>query len=266
MSDSPTETWPFGMAPPLAEMQKRLEASCWNFLSVLSSFLLPEWSEKESACVNEVEGLFRSVAQQDTRDWLIIADRLGYPSARLSAIIAKEIHILGAAIRQKDRDEFANARAALVELPTRRCLYALLKWRKITDELGGGWIYMLANRAVDDLISVGMTTGKIERRIEDINRVSSAENAFGLSRCWRVSDPTRVARLMAETLSGSFVQDDDGRFHAPALVAGKILDAAIAECGFEVRTLDALGSLGEPLWGIFNRHSAGEHGKASSRH
>ncbi|SFV33367.1 GIY-YIG nuclease family protein [Hyphomicrobium facile] len=258
MNDHPVEMCAFGTAAPPVETQKRREASCWRLLNILSSFLLPDWREETFASANDVEKLFGCVARRDSFDWFTIARQLGHPSARLAATIAAEIRALSAAIKDRDRDAFADARTVLLELPTRRCIYAFLKRKKIADEPKAGWIFMLANA---DLISAGITTHTVEHRLEEINRATDVENTFGIYRCWRVSDPVRAENIVIEALSKS------GCFRAPTSVAGMKLDAAIDESGLEIRTLNAFGSLEERhLWAIFPRHFVGGYRKASSRH
>ncbi|MBY0561318.1 hypothetical protein [Hyphomicrobium sp.] len=208
---------------------------------------------------NDVEGLFGRVARRDSFDWFTIAGQLGYPSARLAAAIAAEIRALSAAIKDRDRDAFADARKVLLELPTRRCVYAFLKRKKIADEPKAGWIFMLAN-SESELISAGMTTRTVEHRLKEINRAADVETTFGIYRCWRVSNPVRAENIVIEALSKS------GCYQAPASVAGKRLDAAIDDSGLEIRTLNALGSLEERhLWESFPRHFFGGFRKASSR-
>ncbi|CAA2141778.1 hypothetical protein [Hyphomicrobium sp. ghe19] len=248
MNDLPVGMCAFGTAAPPVETQRRREASCWRLLNILNSFLLPDWREETFEFANDVEGMFGCVARRNSLDWFTIAGQLGYPSARLAATIAAEIRALSAAIKDRDRDAFADARTVLLELPTRRCVYAFLKRKRIADEPKAGWIFMLAN-AESELISAGMTTRSVEHRLKEINRATDVGNTFGIYRCWRVSDPVRAENIVIDALSKS------GCFQAPASVAGKTLDAAIDDSGLEIRTLNALGSLEERhLWGIFPRH------------
>ena len=234
-------------------------------LNILSSFLLPDRLDGTLAAVADVEGLFSSVARRDSRDWFTISGQLGYPSGRLSAVIAAEIRALAEAIRDRDRDAFADARTILLELPTRRCIHAFLNREKIADEPKAGWIFMLAN-AENEMITAGMTTGNVEHRLEEINRARGVENAFGIFRCWRVLDPVRIEKIVIETLSDTWAQCERGCFLAPTFVAEKKLATAINESGLEIRTLNALGSLEERrLRRIFPRHSFRKYRKASSR-
>ena len=257
MNDHPVEMCAFGTAQPPVETQKRREASCWRLLNIMNSFLLPDWCEETFASANDVEGLFGRVARRDSFDWFTIAGQLGYPSGRLAAIIAAEIHALGVAIKDRDRDAYADARTVLLELPTRRCVYAFLKRKKIADEPKAGWIFMLANTG---RISADMTTGAVEHRLKEINRAADVENTLGIYRCWRVSDPVRAESIVIEALS------QGGCFRAPATVAGNKLDAVIDESGLEIRTLNALGSLEERRrWDILPRYFVGVYRKASGR-
>lgn len=257
MNDHPVEMRAFGTARPPVETQRRREASCWRLLNILNSFLLPDCGDETFASTNDVEELFGRVARRDSFDWFTIAGQLGYPSGRLAAIISDEIRVLGAAIKDRDRDAFADARTVLLELPTRRCLSAFLKRKKIADEPKAGWIFMLANAG---RISADMTTGAVEHRLKEINRATDVENTLGIYRCWRVSDPLRAENIVIEALSKS------GCFRAPATVAGTKLDAVIDESGLEIRTLNALGSLEERrLWDILPRYFIGGYRKASDR-
>lgn len=237
------QKWGFGMAPPKPKTASARKAACETFLSLLGSDELPAATDELLSAISTVKGLFNRVVREDQWDWFTVDSQLGYPSRRISQVIAHESSLLRAAIKSCDINAFAHARANLLRLPTRRCLAVHVGRTRIADESGAGWIYVLSTRESPALLKVGMTTRSVEQRVREINAATGVAIPFGVRRCWRVSDPPAAERLAHQTLQQFRLRDDREFFCLPFRDAVELLDDAIRQSKLEIRTLDALGGL-----------------------
>ena len=240
-----TQKWGFGMAPPKAETLNARQTAASAFLRVLQSEEMPVASDELLSAISTVKGLFNRVVRQNQWDWFTVAAQLGYPSRRISRVIAGECARMRTAIRGRDLTVFANARVNLLRLPTRRCLAIHGGHALIADEDGAGWLYVLSTRESPSLLKVGMTTRSVEERVKEINGATGVAVPFGVRQCWRVADPPAAERLAHKTLSEFRVRDDREFFQVHFRDAVERLDAAVRHSGLEIRTLDALGGLAE---------------------
>ena len=237
------EKWGFGMAPPKEKTQRRRNKACANLLKVICSQKLPKQDENVLETASLVKGLFNRVVREDQWDWFTVSSQLGYPSRRISDVIAKEIGRLRTAIKTQDKAAFENARTNLCRLPTHRCLSVFLGREEIFDEPGAGWIYVLSTRELNDLLKIGMTTRTVEERAREINSATGVAIPFGVRRCWRVSDPQKAEKLVHQALFEFRFREDREFFRISFQVAAKDLEAVIRESALEIRTLDALAGL-----------------------
>ena len=238
-----SEKWGFGMAPPKAKTQRSRDTACANFLEVLRSEQLSNPDEHVLQSLSIVKGLFNRIVREDQWDWFTVAGQLGYPSRRISDVIAKEIKSFRTAIKSQNAIAFWNAQTNLRRLPTRRCLSVFLRRAAITDEFNAGWIYVLSTRELPDLLKVGMTTRTVEQRAQEINGATGVALPFGVRRCWRVSDPAKVEKRVHQALHEFRLRNDREFFRVSFRVAVQLIDTLIHESSLEIRTLDALGGL-----------------------
>ena len=239
-----SERWGFGMSPPKPDVQKSRSAASECTLRVLehkSTAPIADPLVMESLSV--VKGLFNRIVREDQWDWFTVAGQLGYPSRRISRVIAQELSHLRTAIKLGHKTTYETTKTNLRRLPTRRCLSVLLGTAKIADEPGAGWIYILSTREMRNLLKVGMTTRSVEERVKEINAATGVAIPFGVRRCWRVSDPSLVERLLHEALREHRLRQDREFFQVSFNFAGKVVDAVIRESSQEIRTLDALAGL-----------------------
>ena len=237
------EKWGFGMAPPKEKTQKSRNKACANLLKVIHSQKLPKPDENVLETASLVKGLSNRVVREDQWDWFTVSSQLGYPSRRISDVIAKEIGRLRTAIKTQDAAAFENARTNLCRLPTYRCLSVFLGREEISDEPGAGWIYVLSTRELNDLLKIGMTTRTVEERAHEINSATGVAIPFAVRRCWRVSDPKKAEKLVHKALFGFRFREDREFFRVSFQVAVKHIEAVIRESALEIRTLDALAGL-----------------------
>ena len=216
------------------------------FLDVLKSGEMPAANEELLSSISIVKGLFNRVVRQDQWDWFTVAAQLGYPSRRISGVIAQESTRMRTAIRDRDMTVFTDARVNLLRLPARRCLAVHAGQARIADERGAGWLYVLSTRESPSLLKVGMTTRSVEERVKEINAATGVPIPFGVRRCWRVSDPRGAEKLAHQTLDEFRVRDDREFFQLSFRDAVERLDRAVRRSDLEMRTLDALGGLAEP--------------------
>ena len=244
MQGKVAEKWGFGMAPPKPETLNSRQAACETFLGVLESDEIPVVAvDGILSAISIVKGLFNLVVREDQWDWFTVAGQLGYPSRRISGVIAQESTRMRNAIKRGDTAVFANARVNLLRLPTRRCLAVHTGRARIADERGAGWLYVLSTRESPSLLKVGMTTRSVEERVKEINAATGVAIPFGVHRCWRVADPRAAEKLAHQTLDEFRVRDDREFFHLHFRDAVQRLDGAIQRDGLEIRTLDALEAL-----------------------
>ena len=237
------QKWGFGMAPPKPNTVSARKAACEVFMGALASAEMPEASDELLSAISTVKGLFNRVVREDQWDWFTVAAQLGYPSRRISGVIAQESTRMRTAIRDREIAVFESAQVNLLRLPTRRCLAVHAGQARIEDERGAGWLYVLSTREFPSLLKVGMTTRRVEDRVKEINAATGVAIPFGVRRCWRVSDPQAAEKLAHQTLEESRVRHDREFFQLPFRVAVQRLDNVVRRSKLEIRTLDALGGL-----------------------
>lgn len=238
------ERWGFGMSPPKPAVHKRRCAAAECTLRALEPKSTVRTADPlviESLSV--VKGLFNRIVREDQWDWFTVASQLGYPSRRISRVIAQELSHLRSAIKLGHKTTYEAAKTNLRRLPTRRCLSVLLGTAKVADEPGAGWIYILSTREMRNLLKVGMTTRSVQERVKEINAATGVAIPFGVRRCWRVSDPALAERLVHDALREHRLREDREFFQVSFHYAGKVVDSVISKSSQEIRTLDALAGL-----------------------
>ena len=238
-----SEKWGFGMAPPKPLVHKSRSGACECVLRVLDSWNKVSADDFTMESVSIVKGMFNRIAREDQWDWFTVSSQLGYPSRRISRVIAQELSCLRMAIKLGQKAEFETARSNLRRLPTRRCLSVFLGTAEVVDEAGAGWIYILSTREMPTLLKVGMTTRSVQERAKEINAATGVAIPFGVRRCWRVSDPALVEKLVHDALGDYRLRQDREFFQVSFGYASKTIDAVIQGSSLEIRTLDALAGL-----------------------
>ena len=238
-----TQKWGFGMAPPKPSTQARRHRA----VTVISRFLqtgavgvpLEEFLE----CLSEVKGLFNRVARQDQWDWFTVAGQLGYPSEGLSGRIAKQIGDLRQAMKLMESDTTLHVLGRLEAMPAFACLSVFLGEKKIHDEDGCGWVYVLSTRDYPDTLKIGMTTRTVEMRVKEINSATGVVIPFGVRHCRRVTDPTTAERLVHHRLAMHRMRADREFFRLDFHSAKSAIGEVLREHGLEIRTLERLSAL-----------------------
>lgn len=228
------------MAPPKPPAQARRIAAAEQVLAFLDH---DDRNEALHDALSEIKGLFSRVGKQDQWDWFSTSRSLGYPSARLTLLIADT---LGQARRTLIADDQALLRSQwslLRRLPCRACLRVLIGHARIAEEEGAGWIYLLSTREMPDLLKIGMTTRTVEERVREINGATGVPFPFGVRRCWRARDPASAEREIHWALADHRIRADREFFRAPFGDAAIIIDDTLAQLGLELRTLDRLEAL-----------------------
>jgi hypothetical protein len=234
------EKWGFGMAPPKAETQRLRLDACRLLLEAIGSSQLLEPNVATLEAASVVKGLFNRVAREDQWDWFTVSRQLGYPSPRISSVIAREIGCFRAAIAKGDKLSFDAARTNLLRLPVRRCLSIFLGLMKLAEEQGVGWLYILSSRELPDLLKIGMTTRTVEQRSQEINAATGVAIPFGVRRCWRVIDPKKSERLVHDALAEYRLRGDREFFRVSFGVAVPRVDEVLRLNNLDRRTLDDL--------------------------
>ena len=244
MSPTVTEKWGFGMAPPKPATQRERTAACRHVMMLLSASETPKANEQILEQLSIVKGMFNRIAREDQWDWFTVSGQFGYPSRFLSKAIAEQISGFRSAIRDGDDQAGTAALTSLLRLPTRQCISVFLGLKRITDEVNAGWIYILSTRELRDLLKIGVTTRTVETRAHEINGATGVAIPFGVRRCWRVLEPKKAEKLVHEALAGYRLRDDREFFRMEFTLAAELTQGAIRGAGLEIRTLNALASLG----------------------
>jgi hypothetical protein len=190
-----------------------------------------------------VKGLFNRIVREDQWDWFTVSGQLGYPSRRISRVIAQEIASLREAGKSGESARFKNAKVNLLRLPTRRCLSVFLGRAKITDERDAGWIYVLSTREIPDLLKIGMTARSVEERSKEINGATGVAIPFGVRRCWRVTTPALAEQKVRSALGEFRLREDREFFRLSFRHACREIETVIRDSNLEIRTLNALAGL-----------------------
>jgi hypothetical protein len=238
------QKWGFGMAPPKPEIQVRRAIAAEGVTAFLDD---DRRAEELPAALAEIKGLFSRVARQDQWDWFATSRTLGYPSARVSAVIATAVGSLRRGLVAGAEDEVRHEWVLLRRLPCRPCLRVLLGTAHIAEEEGAGWVYLLSTRELPDLLKIGMTTRTVEERLREVNGATGVAFPFGVRRCWRVRDPAAAERLIHQSLAAHRVRADREFFRASCRDAARIIDATLRKTDLELRTLENLVAIGAAI-------------------
>jgi hypothetical protein len=96
---------------------------------------------------------------------------------------------------------------------------------------------------MQSFLKIGMTTRSVEARVREINAATGVLIPFGIWRCWRVLDPTKVEKLVHSALIEFRVRGDREFFAVDVSEASrKILDV-LKQHKLLLRTLDNLAAL-----------------------
>ena len=187
-----SERWGFGMSPPKPAVHKtRRDASECTLRVLEPRSTVPNADPLVMESLSVVKGLFNRIVREDQWDWFTVAGQLGYPSRRISRVIAQELSHLRTAIKLGHETKYETTKTNLRRLPTRRCLSVLLGTAKIADEPGAGWIYILSTRNAepleswdDDSFSRGTGQGdqRCNRRSDTVWRTAMLEGVRPFSR------------------------------------------------------------------------------------
>lgn len=231
------QKWAFGMAPPKAETQRRRLCAAADVARLING---GERGDEALDQISEVKGLFSRVWKQDQWDWFTVSAQLGYPSARISRVIADSLAELRKDVRDgRDLLQSGN-RLALRRLPLRRCLAVFIGQLRLQEELGAGWVYYLSTRTARDIAKIGMTTRTVEERVREINGATGVVEPYGIRACWRVRDPAAAERLVHTAFDAHRVRSDREFFRVDFREARGQIDMLLRRAGVEIRTLDAL--------------------------
>jgi hypothetical protein len=244
MTSTITEKWGFGMAPPKPATQRERMAACRRVLALLNASQIPKADEQLLKQLSVVKGMFNRIAREDQWDWFSVSGQFGYPSNSLSRVIAEQISDFRSAIRDDDDTAGTAALTKLLRLPVRQCLSVSLGLKRITDEANAGWIYILSTRELRDLLKIGVTMRTVETRAHEINGATGVAIPFGVRRCWRVLEPTKAEKLVHKALLSYRLRNDREFFRMEFTLAAQLTHKAIRDAGLEIRTLNALASLG----------------------
>ena len=238
-----SQKWGFGMAPPKSSTQESRVGACNSFLAVFNSEQFRFLDDDTLASMSIVKGMFNRIVKEDQWDWFTVSGQLGYPSRRISRVIAGEIASLREAVKSYEAARFQTARINLLRLPTRRCLSVFLGKAKISDEPDAGWLYILSTREIPNLLKIGMTTRSVEERAKEINGSTGVAIPFGVRRCWRITDPAVGERKVHDALKEFRLRGDREFFRLSFVDACKEIESVIRDCNLEIRTLNALAGL-----------------------
>ena len=238
-----SQKWGFGMAPPKSSTQENRVSACESLLKVLNSVKCQFFDDGTLSSMSIVKGMFNRVVKEDQWDWFTVSGQLGYPSRRISRVIAGEIASLREATKLHEAEKFQTARINLLRLPTRRCLSIFLGRAKISDEPDAGWIYILSTREIPDLLKIGMTTRSVEVRATEINGATGVAIPFGVRRCWRITAPAMAERRVHNALKEFRLRGDREFFRLSFVDACKEIESMIHDGNLEIRTLNALAGL-----------------------
>ncbi len=244
MTSAVTEKWGFGMAPPKPATQRQRTEACSRVMAILNASAMPKADEQLLDQLSVIKGMFNRIAREDQWDWFSVSGQCGYPSNFLSKTLAEQVSDFRSAIRDGDDLGATVALTNLQRLPTRKCLSVFLGLKRITDEANAGWIYILSTRELRDLLKIGVTTRTVETRAQEINGATGVAIPFGVRRCWRVLEPRKAEKLVHEALFSYRLRNDREFFRMEFTLAAQLVQEAIRSASLEIRTLNALASLG----------------------
>jgi hypothetical protein len=238
MNDIVRHKWGFGMSKPKPQTEVERHSAAMVVLKTLAARELPQSDTETLNAFSIVKGMFTRIVKEDQWDWFTVLGQLGYPSRSITRTISNELAQMRTAIRDGDRNGFQTAQLNLIRLPTRQCLRLFLGELVHMDEPGAGWLYILSNREMPNLLKVGMTTRTVEERVDEINRATGVPIPFGVWRCWRVSKPAEVERLSHASLAEFRLRGDREFFRVDVTEATRRLRAVIVAGNYELKTLN----------------------------
>ena len=107
--------------------------------------------------------------------------------------------------------------------------------------MDSGWIYILTNASMPDLVKVGLTTTSPEQRLRELSSATGVASSFRLEHSFRVTDVKAAEAKAHRILDQLFGRPNKSRefFSASAQEAQEVLSGALQEF-FEVGESAAL--------------------------
>ena len=68
-------------------------------------------------------------------------------------------------------------------------------------DIVGGFVYVLSNKSIPNLVKIGFTTRSVEERVAELNAPTSVPTPFDIEASFPVTDPTKTEQLIHDNLS-----------------------------------------------------------------
>lgn len=92
-----------------------------------------------------------------------------------------------------------------------------------TTETLLGYIYVLSNPAMPDLLKIGFTRGAVESRARDLSRTTGIPQAFEVESWYLTQDPSMVEKKVHQALADHRVNDGREFFRVTVEIADKVV-------------------------------------------
>lgn len=225
-----THKWEFGMYPISKDMSIRYEESLFRITRFLDDFVT---HNKILDDFSELKGMLNRTVKKNQLDWFTVYEKLHYPNEReLVGIISLITELRNLIKNNNSLEEFKqNEKIFLCYL---RKLIENYKSKINTPQ---EYLYILSLKNEPDILKIGMTTGKVSKRVNQINSSTGVLNPYGVRKVFKVKN-CKIAERESHLILNDFrIRKDREFFKIPFAQALDLIEKSFNQNGLKIRNI-----------------------------
>ena len=225
-----THKWEFGMYPISKEMSIRYEKSLFRIIKFLEDFVI---YNKILEDLSELKGMLNRTIKKNQLDWFTVYEKLDYPNEReLVGIISLITELRNLIKNNKSLEEFKQSEKIFF------CyLRKLIENYKSKINTPEEYLYILSIKNEPDILKIGMTTGKVSKRVNQINSSTGVLNPYGVRKVFKVKN-CKIAERESHLILNDFrIRKDREFFNIPFSQALDLIEKSFTQNGLKIRNI-----------------------------
>ncbi|MGP1993206.1 GIY-YIG nuclease family protein [Zobellia laminariae] len=223
-----THKWEFGMYPISEQMSARYEKALSRSLIFIQTF---EISAHILDDLSEIKGMLNRTIKKNQLDWFTVYEKLNYPDENELYGFIKLISELRQLICNK---------SSLIKFKKKEKIFFIYLKQLITNyysktKLPEEYLYILSLKNEPDILKIGMTTGKVSKRVNQINSATGVLNPYGVRKVFKVKDSKKAERDSHNMLAEFRIRKDREFFKLPFSEAIDYIEKGLAQNGLKIR-------------------------------
>ncbi|QOD59362.1 GIY-YIG nuclease family protein [Polaribacter haliotis] len=225
-----THKWEFGMYPISKEMSDRYEKSIFRIIKFLNDFII---YNKVLDDFSELKGMLNRTVKKNQLDWFTVYEKLHYPNEReLVGVIFLITELRNLLKNNNSLEEFKqNEKIFLCYLKK------LIENYNSKINAPEEYLYILSLKNEPDILKIGMTTGKVSKRVNQINSSTGVLNPYGVRKVFKVKNCKVAERESHLILSDYRIRKDREFFKIPFAQALDLIEKSFTQNGLKIRNI-----------------------------